>query len=337
VTQPLPASQPGSPSGGYEVPVPPAVARRSFNGSSGRSSDGQSRIGPSEKRATRYRWNVDETPGPDRKCGTLYGLGAGTGDPELLTLKTRRILGEVSVVALPRGGERSLVGTIVAPWLDPSRQQIVELAFSPAETAEQRTAAWQAYAEHLASWLRQGRDVAVVVEGDPSLYSSFGHLRAALARICPAAPVVVVPGVTAISAAAAVAGCALATRDETLVVVPATAGLDALRAAWAAADTLAVLKPPADLGILLARLLSAEDSEETGGAAVETVYVRRAGWPNQQVLTERAEIGRQSTDYFSLLLLRRRRTAKGWSHPESEPAAATPEERLAGRKVREPQ
>ena len=36
--------------------------------------------------------------------GILYGVGVGPGDPELLTLKARRVLGEAEVIAVPDKG-----------------------------------------------------------------------------------------------------------------------------------------------------------------------------------------------------------------------------------------
>lgn len=37
----------------------------------------------------------------DLRMGKLYGIGVGPGDPELLTLKAHRILGEADVIFCP--------------------------------------------------------------------------------------------------------------------------------------------------------------------------------------------------------------------------------------------
>ena len=48
------------------------------------------------------------------KKGTLYGVGVGPGDPELLTLKAVRILREADVIAVPDkgSGERTALGIV---------------------------------------------------------------------------------------------------------------------------------------------------------------------------------------------------------------------------------
>src|SRR6266571_543215 len=52
--------------------------------------------------------------------GTLYGVGVGPGDPELLTLKGLRILQSVSTIFTPvsRSGGSSLARAIVSEHLD---------------------------------------------------------------------------------------------------------------------------------------------------------------------------------------------------------------------------
>ena len=62
--------------------------------------------------------------------GTLYGIGVGPGDPELLTLKAARILGEVGAVfaASSSKNDHSIAQAIVAPHLAPD-VPVLRLAF----------------------------------------------------------------------------------------------------------------------------------------------------------------------------------------------------------------
>ena len=43
--------------------------------------------------------------------GTLYGVGIGPGDPELITLKAVRIIEQSPVIAVPKTGESRRVKT----------------------------------------------------------------------------------------------------------------------------------------------------------------------------------------------------------------------------------
>ena len=126
-------------------------------------------------------------------AGVLYGLGVGPGDPELITLKAYRILGEVPVIAwpAPQSGE-SLARSIVAPWLRGDREEIairmpLDARRFPAE--EVYTHAADAISRHLDA----GRDVAAICEGDPFFYGSFMYLlpawqTATRSRWCPVFP-----------------------------------------------------------------------------------------------------------------------------------------------------
>ncbi len=58
--------------------------------------------------------------------GTLYGLGVGPGDPELITVKALRILRAAPVIAYPAPEQgESLARAIVAPHLPGGQREIV--------------------------------------------------------------------------------------------------------------------------------------------------------------------------------------------------------------------
>ncbi|MBC7106944.1 MAG: precorrin-2 C(20)-methyltransferase, partial [Firmicutes bacterium] len=125
---------------------------------------------------------------------TLFGLGVGPGDPELITLKALRVLREVPVILAPksrREGE-SLALEIVARVLGPemARKETVELHFPMTRDPGRLGAAWREAAETAAGYLRRGRDVAFVTLGDPTFYSTFFLLREEVARLAPEAAVV---------------------------------------------------------------------------------------------------------------------------------------------------
>ena len=154
--------------------------------------------------------------------GTLYGVGVGPGDPELITLKAHRILQSVPVIAWPAPLEGdSMARTIAAPHLPggqteiPIRMPLVSERF-PAQAVYDRAA------EDIRGHLADGRDVAVLCEGDPFVYGSFMYIFARLAKHFA---VRVVPGVSSLTAGAAAMGMAIASRNDVLLVLPrATCG-----------------------------------------------------------------------------------------------------------------
>ncbi len=75
----------------------------------------------------------------------LYGIGVGPGDPELLTLKAKRILDSVRVVAVPRSDDRveSLALEVVRQVVDLRDKEIVELKFPMRKQRQELTGYWK--------------------------------------------------------------------------------------------------------------------------------------------------------------------------------------------------
>ena len=236
----------------------------------------------------------------DTKPGTLYGVGVGPGDPELITIKGCRLLQSAPVVYIPVStvSEASYARSIVEGYLDPTRQRIIELPFAMRAAPVAMAAQWEENARQIAAGLFQNQDAVFVTEGDPMLFSTFGHLATTLHALYPELPIQAVPGVSSITAAAAAAGIPLADRDERLAVLPATSASEHLRAALRDYDTVALLKVSAALDQTLDLL-----AEE--GLTSSAALVTHCGRPEQQVVFDVASLRGQRIDYFSIILVRR--------------------------------
>lgn len=226
--------------------------------------------------------------------GTLLGVGVGPGAPDLLTLRAARLIGGARVVAYPTlAGAPSFARSIAAAHIRAGAEEIaIDLPMTPAREPAQ--AAYDAGAARIAERLSQGTDVVVLCEGDPMLYGSFMYLAA---RLTGRFPVEVVPGITSVSAASALAVLPLGARTGRIGILPATLPDEALRAGIEAHETAAILK----LGRHLPRvraLLAAM------GLTSRTRFVSRATLPDQRVLPL-AEAPAEAP-YFSLLLVARR-------------------------------
>ncbi len=151
--------------------------------------------------------------------GTLYGVGVGPGDPELMTVKAWRLIGMAKVVAyLAANGGESTARAIASPFMS---DDIEEIAIDMPMRVD-REPAQQAYdegASRIADHLAKGEDVIMLCEGDPFFYGSFMYI---FERLAKSFKTVVVPGVTSITASAAVVGQPLCERNEVLKVLPAT-------------------------------------------------------------------------------------------------------------------
>ena len=232
-------------------------------------------------------------------CGRLYGVGVGPGDPELVTLKARRVLQSVPLVCVPQSDTSvdSFALSIAREFLDPERQEILRFAF-PTDDAEGAAEVWERAAETLAGRLRQGADAAFITEGDPMLFSTFSYVLESLQANHPEIAVEIIPGVSSVMAAAARASVPLVTHGQRLAILPAVYGIDDLREAIANYDTIVLMKVNRVLLDALANL-------ESLGLAGKGIYVRRATTAREQVVQDLRQLTEEDLDYFSLLIIKR--------------------------------
>ncbi len=172
-------------------------------------------------------------------AGTLYGIGVGPGDPELMTLKAARLVAAVPVIAYPAAnGQASLARAIAAAHIRPAAEEIAIDLPMQTDRAPAR-AAYAAAAGQITRQLAAGRDVAVLCEGDPFFYGSFMYLFALLAVDYRSE---VVPGVTSLSACAAALARPLVARNEVLKVLPAPLPAERLEAELRTTEAAAIVK-----------------------------------------------------------------------------------------------
>jgi precorrin-2 C20-methyltransferase/precorrin-3B C17-methyltransferase len=232
--------------------------------------------------------------------GRLWGVGLGPGDPELVTVKAARLIGDAAVIAFhsARHG-RSIARSVAAPYLRDG--QLEEHLVYPLTTeTTDHPGGYQGamddfYADcaaRLAAHLDAGRDVVVLAEGDPLFYGSYMHMHK---RLADRYPCEVVPGVTSVSAAAAVLGRPLCERDEILTVLPGTLPPDVLADRLRSTDAAAVMK----LGRTFAGV---REAFELAGRADEAWYVERATTDAQRT-APLTEVDPDEVPYFSLALL----------------------------------
>ncbi len=233
------------------------------------------------------------------RYGTLFGLGVGPGDPELLTLKAARVLRETAAVfaASSSKNDYSIAEAIVRPHL-PEGAAVTRLAFPMTRDRDALTEAWEENAAAMAAVLAAGRDAAFVTLGDPLLYSTFGYVLPLLRERLPGLPVVVVPGVTSFQAAAAATGEVLAESGENLLVASGVDESGRLERALLASDNAVILKAYRNFPRLRALL---GDLGLAGG----TTFVTRLGHPGEAVERDLAKAP-EKPHYLSLCLVKRK-------------------------------
>jgi precorrin-2/cobalt-factor-2 C20-methyltransferase len=187
--------------------------------------------------------------------GTLYGIGVGPGDPELLTLKAVKVLKEVAHVfaAASSSNDYSLAYEIVRKHL-PDNTPVDQLHFPMTFNPESLENAWQANCEKVVEILKQGKHVAFLTLGDPMTFSTFIYLMRKIRQRIPEATITVVPGITSFQAAAASATLPLAEGEEVFTVVSGAKGGDRLNEVIAASDNVVLMKTYKQFPQILSRV-----------------------------------------------------------------------------------
>lgn len=195
---------------------------------------------------------------------TVYFIGAGPGDPELITVKGQRLIRQCPVVIY--------AGSLVPAAVLEGHQ--AETLINSAELhLEQIIAAIRAAHD-------KGQDVARVHSGDPSLYGAIGEQIRHLREL--GIDYQIIPGVTAVAASAALLGCELTLPEVAQTVILTRYGVTSpMPAGEQLADlarhrtTLAI-----HLGIKNLRRIVADLLPHYGGDCPIAV-IHRATWPDQ--------------------------------------------------------
>ena len=227
--------------------------------------------------------------------GTLYGLGIGPGDPDLITLKALKLLQATKVLAYPalEDGD-SLARAIIAPHLTEPKTEIAVRIPMTVERAPAQ-AAYDDAAEELGKYLAKGEDVVVLCEGDPFFYGSFMYL---FGRIAEKYPVEVVPGVSSLTACATALQSPLSARNDILTVLPAPLSSEVLRDRLRDTDSAAIMK----VGRHFARV---RDIILELGLAENARYIERATMETEKILPL-SDVPENAAPYFSMILIHKR-------------------------------
>lgn len=236
----------------------------------------------------------------NRVQGTIWGVGLGPGDPELMSVRADRLLRETTHVAYFRkagraGQARRIVEGILA-------KDVVEIAMEYPVTTEIPLADPR-YNEVLSQFYAQctdrlralsdvGHDVLVLAEGDPFFYGSFMHLYT---RLRDMVPVRVVPAITGMAAAWTATGAPITWGDDVLSTLMGTLPEDVLIAQMRNADALVIMKIGRNIDKIRRAL-------QRAGRYDAAWLVEYAAMPDQTV-QRLCEAEGRVTPYFSIIIV----------------------------------
>ncbi len=223
--------------------------------------------------------------------GILYGVGVGPGDPELITRKAERIIREAAVVAVPDKGSGARTAMAIVGDLLEGKERL-DCATPMVRDQAVLDAAYDRAAAEICRRLEQGKDVAFITLGDPTVYSTYIYIHRRVAA--RGYDTRIIPGVPSICAVAARLGQPLCEKAERLMVVPASYGNveDCLESG----ANLAFMKAGRELGALKETLAR---RDMLGRAAM----VANCGMEGEAVYPHFADAP-EGTGYFAVVLVK---------------------------------
>jgi precorrin-2/cobalt-factor-2 C20-methyltransferase len=235
----------------------------------------------------------------ENKRGTLYGIGVGPGDPDLVTLRAVKVLGQVDRVfaAASTKNHHSLAMSIARPHI-PDATPVELLHFPMTRDRSETRRAWEANARRIIGELEAGRDAAFLTLGDSLTYSTFGYLMAHVKAAAPHVQVLTVPGITSYQAAASRLNTTLVEGEGSLMVVSGAMGGDRLRSLADKPDTVVFLKAYRNLEDICAAL-------EESGEYPYCVAVKNCGHSTEEIVVNLEELCRQKPDYWTLVIAKK--------------------------------
>lgn len=233
-------------------------------------------------------------------AGTIYGVGLGPGDADLMTVRADRLLRSARHVAFFRkmgrqGQARRIVNGMLSENITEFAMEYPVTTEIPVTDPRYNEMLSQFYTEcttHLKSLSDQGQDVVVLCEGDPFFYGSFMHLYS---RLQGQAPVQVVPAVTGMSGAWTATGTPITWGDDVLTVLMGTLPEDELSRRMADTDALVVMK----IGRNFAKIRNAL---HRAGLHDRAWLVEHAAMSDQRI-TPLVEAGDKVAPYFSIIIV----------------------------------
>ena len=238
----------------------------------------------------------------ENSWGTLYGVGAGPGDPQLLTVRASRIINKVDHVFYPSssGTDESMALNIIEPYLK-AGVAFHTLFFPMTKDRQELEQSWNTAADKVAEILSQGKDAVYITLGDPMIYSTYFYLLNTIKIRHPEISWETIPGISSYQAAASFIDSAISEGKDRVAFIPVNRDVSNIRDALDSYDTIVLFK----VGSKLPKVL---DILEEKGLIDQGTLFSYLGTPEQTVERDLRKVKREKIGYMSLLIVKKKKS-----------------------------
>ncbi|ABX41750.1 precorrin-2 C(20)-methyltransferase [Lachnoclostridium phytofermentans] len=223
--------------------------------------------------------------------GKLYGVGVGPGDPELLTIKAVRILKEADILAVPGEEKESSVAYKIASQSvkEIDNKKIISIHMPMTKDEKRLEESHNNGAGEIISYLEQGKNVAFLTLGDPTIYSTYIYLHKIVSE--RGYETEIISGIPSFCAVAAKLNQGLVEKNEQLHVVPSSYDI---KDAMELSGTKVLMKSGKKISSVVEHLKTLN---------CQASMVENCGMENERIYQSLDEI-KDDAGYYSLIIVK---------------------------------
>lgn len=228
---------------------------------------------------------------------TIYGVALGPGDPELLTLKALRILKEADLIFYPGSISKDQKKSFVYPILQYHGLEKKELTGFFLKMSSDRKEASDTYTittKNIEEAYHSGKKIAIVCEGDISLYASFSYILKQLQDL--ELPISLVPGINSFSLGASRHQVPLSLLNDKVAILPRVKNIEEITQYFQEFDTVVLMKIRSGWNTFYTDLVQKN---------WKYYYCERLGTNKEYITTEITALATREIPYFSLLIIKK--------------------------------
>lgn len=232
--------------------------------------------------------------------GKFYGIGVGSGDPELITIKAVNILKKCDFIFIPKTKEKeSTAFSIIKDYINKDCT-IEELTFSMNREKEERKQSRLNAAKKVISILEKGIDAAFITLGDATIYSTCMYLHEIIQQ--NGFETEIVSGIPSFCAVSAKLKISISEENESFGILPVSDNLESISKTADIFDNLILMKANKNINKICELL------QKKGFSYIQGI--EKCGLEGEKVLYHLAEL--EESSYFTTLIAKKeRRNANG--------------------------
>jgi precorrin-2/cobalt-factor-2 C20-methyltransferase len=239
---------------------------------------------------------------------TLYCVGCGPGDPDLLTLKAINIIKNAEVIYTPTARENkpSVALSIVEKFLT-KKTEVRQLVFPMVKDYEKLREYWKTNAKEIADAVRNGKKAVYLTVGDPSLYSTWIYIHKEMCKNYRDIEIEIVPGITSIFSFSAEIKTPIGEGEEIIGIIPACYNLDRLKIAAECCDTLVFLKDGRYFNNVIDILMKSSFPEDSDVFIAEDVSTDNETLQKRKLVDVAKNKNENNDKYFSIMIAKKKK------------------------------